>query len=99
MAQSVKCLTLAEVMISWSVGSSPALGSVLMAHSLETAWDSVSPSLSAPTPLAHSLPLSLSKRNIEIKKEKKKKMFVYIWLKQQKFIFSCSGGWKSKIKV
>ena len=56
-AQSVKRPTSAQVMISRSVGSSPASGSVLMAHSLEPAWDSVSPSLSAP-PL---LVLSLSK--------------------------------------
>ena len=51
MAQSVKCLTSAQVMISRLVGSSPALGSVLTARSLEPASDSVSPSLSAPPPL------------------------------------------------
>ena len=49
-AQSVKCLTSAQVMISQSVSSSPASGSVLTAQSLEPALDSVSPSLSA-TPL------------------------------------------------
>ena len=47
-APSVELLTSAQVMISRSVGSSPASGSVLMAQSLETALDSVSPSLSAP---------------------------------------------------
>ena len=36
-AQSVKHPTSAQVMISWSVGSSPASGSVLTAHSLESA--------------------------------------------------------------
>ena len=45
-AQSVKRLTSAQVMILWSVSSSPALGSVLTAQSLEPASDSVSPSLS-----------------------------------------------------
>ena len=41
-AQSVKHLTLAKVMISQFVGSSPTLGSVLMAQSLEPPSDSVS---------------------------------------------------------
>ena len=45
-AQSVKHPTSAQVMISQSVGSSPAWGCVLIAQSLETASDSVSPSLS-----------------------------------------------------
>ena len=39
MAQSVEHPASAQVMISWFVGLSPALGSVL---SVETAWDSVS---------------------------------------------------------
>ena len=47
-AQSVKHLTLAQVMIWQFVGSSPASGSVLTAQSLEPASDSVTPSLSAP---------------------------------------------------
>ena len=42
-------------MISRYVSSSPALGSVLTAQSLEPVSDSVSPSLSAPPPLARSL--------------------------------------------
>ena len=42
----MKCLTSAQVMISQLVSSSPELGSVLMAQSLEPALDSVSPSLS-----------------------------------------------------
>ena len=58
MAQSVKHPTLAQVMISQSVSSSPGLGSVLTAQSLEPASDSVSPSLSA---------LSVSKINKNIK--------------------------------
>ena len=58
-AQSVKCLTLAQVMISQFVGSSLVLCSVLTARSLEPASDSVSPSLSAPL----SLSLCLSLKN------------------------------------
>ena len=50
-AQSVKGRTLAQVMISRLVGSGPMLGSVLTAQSLEPASDSVSASLSAPSPL------------------------------------------------
>ena len=57
MAQLVGCPTLAQVMISWFMSSSPTLGSVLTAQSLEPALDSVSPFLSNP-PL-----LSLSKIN------------------------------------
>ena len=55
-AQSVEHWTLAQVMISRFVGSSPALGSVLTARNLEPASDSVSPPLSAPP--SHSLSLS-----------------------------------------
>ena len=61
-APSVECLTLAQVTISWFVGLSPMLGSVLTAQSLEPASDSVSP-LSAPLLLVRSLSLSLSKIN------------------------------------
>ena len=53
-------LTSARVMISRSVSSSPASGSVLMARSLEPASDPVSPALSAPPPLTLSLSLSFS---------------------------------------
>ena len=60
-AQSVKCPTSAQVMISRFVGSSPASGSVLTAQSLEPASDSVSPSLYAPPLLM--LCLCLSKIN------------------------------------
>ena len=59
-AQSVKHLILAQVMISWFTGSIPALGSVLTAQSLEPASDSVSLSLSASPLLALSLSLSLT---------------------------------------
>ena len=55
-APSVKRPTSAQVVISRSVSSSPASGSVLTARSLEAASDSVSPSLSARTP-AHALSL------------------------------------------
>ena len=57
-AQSVKCLTSAQVMISQFVGSTQASGSVLAARSLEPASDSVSPSLSAPPLLMLCLCLS-----------------------------------------
>ena len=56
MAQSVKRPASALVMISQSVGSSPASGSGLTARSLEPASGSVSPSLSAPPPLVRGLP-------------------------------------------
>ena len=59
MAQWVKHQTLTQVMISRFVGSSPALGSVLTAQSLESALDSVSPSLSASPLLTLCLSLSL----------------------------------------
>ena len=59
-AQSVKHLTSAQVMISWSMSSSPASGSVLTAQRLEPASDSVSPYLSA-LPL-FMLCLSLSQK-------------------------------------
>ena len=58
-AQSVKHLTLAQVMISQFVSSRPASGSVLTAQSLEPASDSVPHSLSAPHPLVLCLSLSL----------------------------------------
>ena len=60
-AQSVKHPTLAQVMTSQFMSLSPTLDSVLTAHSLELALDSVSPSLSAPSPLV--LYLGLSKLN------------------------------------
>ena len=49
-AQPVKRPTSAQVMISRSVSSSPTLGSILTAQSLEPVSDSVSPSLSDPAP-------------------------------------------------
>ena len=57
-AQLVERLTLAQVLISLLTSSSPLLGSVLTAQSLEPAWDSVSPSL---CPFPCSLALSLPK--------------------------------------
>ena len=59
--QSVEDPTLAQVMISQFMSSSPASGSVLTAQSLEPALDSVSPPVSAPPPLRLCLFLSLSK--------------------------------------
>ena len=63
MAQSVKRLTLARVMISQFVGSSPMWGSMLTAQSLEPVSDSAPPLLSA-SPL---LSLYLSKINMKKK--------------------------------
>ena len=63
MAQSVKCLTLAQVMISQSVSSSPASGSVPTARSLEPALDSVSVSRSLSLCPSPTRVLSLSKIN------------------------------------
>ena len=57
-AQSVKRPTKARVTIPPFVTSSPVLGSVLTAQSLEPASGSVSSSLSAPPPLVFSLCLS-----------------------------------------
>ena len=56
-AQSVKCLTLAQVMMSRLVSSSPTSVSVLTAQSLDPDLDSVSPSLSAPPLLLFCLSL------------------------------------------
>ena len=60
MAQSVEHLTLAQVMISRHVSSSPVSGSVLTAQSLDLASDSGSPSLSAPLLLVRMLTHALS---------------------------------------
>ena len=62
-AQSVKRLTSARVMISQFVSSSPALGSVLTAQGLEPASDSVCVSLALPLPCSCSVSLCLSKIN------------------------------------
>ena len=59
-AQSVKRLISAQVMISWLVSSSPTSGSVLTAQILEPVSDSVSPSL-CPSP-APALSLSVSQK-------------------------------------
>ena len=61
-AQSVKCLTLAQVMISRSVSLSLASGSVLTAQSLGPASDLCLPLSLCPSP-AHTLCLCLSKIN------------------------------------
>ena len=71
MAQSVKCLTSAQVMILRFVGLSSASGSVLTAQSLEPASASVSPSLSAPPFLM--LCVCLSKINNKHSKKIQKK--------------------------
>ena len=61
-AQSVEHPALAQAMISRTVSSSPASGSVLTAQSLEPALDSVCPHFLFPSP-THALSLSVSKMN------------------------------------
>ena len=63
MAQLVKHPTSAQVMISWFVSLSPALGSVLTAQSLEPALDSVSVSPSLFVPPQLTLCLSLKDKH------------------------------------
>ena len=65
-AQLVKPLTLAQVMISQFVSLSLVLCSVLTARSLEPALDSVSPSLSAPPLLMLCLSLSFKKKKKDL---------------------------------
>ena len=62
-AQSVKHLTSAQVMMSQFVISSPTPGSVLTAQSLEPVSDPVSPSLSLPLPHLRSLSLTLKNKS------------------------------------
>ena len=71
MAQSLKRPTSVQVTISRSVSLSPASGSGLTAQILEPVSDSVSPSLSGPPPFM--LCLSLSQKQINVKKKLKKK--------------------------
>ena len=73
MAQSVKCLTSTQVIISQLMSSSPASGSLLTAQSLEPVSDSVSPSLSAPPLFALCLCLKNKQTLEKLKKKKLKK--------------------------
>ena len=63
-AQSVKCPTSAQVLISGFKSWSRVLGSVPIAGSLEPASDSMSPSLSLPLTNLHFLSLSKLNKNI-----------------------------------
>ena len=77
MAQLVKCSTLGfssghDLMVC---GFKPPVG--LCLDSAELAWDSLSPSLSAPPQLSLSLSLSLSLKINKLKKKKKRKQKVY----------------------
>ena len=78
-AQSVKHLTLAQVMVSQFMSSSPTSGSVLVAQSLEPALASVSPSLYAPSSLTLCLSFSLSKINTNFFLKKKKSLGDIFW--------------------
>ena len=77
-AQWIERPTSAQAMISRLVSSSPTSDSVMTAQSLEPASDSVSPSVSAPPPLALCLSLSQinkiikEKKNHSLKKKKKR---------------------------
>ena len=75
MAQSFGHPTSAQIMISWFVSSSPTLGSVLTAQSLEPASDSVFPSFSAPHPLTLCL---YQKMHKHLKKFKKGNIYVSV---------------------
>ena len=80
MAQSVERPTLAQVMISQDVSSSPASGSVLTAQSLEAALDSVSLSLFDPPPFMLCLSLCLKNNKIKHLKKSEKSVFtVYMF--------------------
>ena len=58
--QWIKCPTLVQVMVSRFVGSNPGFTSVLMALTMEHASNTVSHSLSAPSPRVFFISLSLS---------------------------------------
>ena len=95
MAQSVKRPTWAQVMILWSMGLSPASGSVLTARSLEPASESVSPSLSAPPLLTlhlshqihHQIPWILSSHNMS---------HVFVPLFKKKIFFNVYLFWRER---
>ena len=72
-AQSIKHLTSAQVMISRFVSSSPMSGSVLTDQSLEPASDFVSPPLSAHPMFMLCLSLSLNNEKMLKKRNKKQK--------------------------
>ena len=67
-AQLVEPRTSTQVMISWLMGLSPVLGSVLTAQNLDHVSDSMSPSLSA-LPLL-TLCLSHSQKETKIKQKR-----------------------------
>ena len=77
MVQSVKRLTLAQVMISRVGGSSPASGSMLTAQSLEPASSSASPSPSAPPVLMLCLCLSIINKHKKFKEKLQKENEVH----------------------
>ena len=68
-AQSAKCLTLAQVMISRFMGSSPTLDSVLTSRSLEPASDSEFPFLCPSSTRAVSVSLSKMNKHFFFKKK------------------------------
>ena len=76
MAQSVERPTSTQVMISGFMSSSPTSGSMLIAHSLKPASDSVSPSLFLSLPLP-PLVLCLSLSKISKNIYKKEEMVTY----------------------
>ena len=93
-SQSVELPTLSQVMILRFTSLSPTLGSGLTAQSLEPAPDSLSPSLSAPTPLGF-----LSQKLI-IKKKFFLTASLNIWTTEMIsnwFVLSCIFNWLPQI--
>ena len=93
-AQSVGHLTSAQVMISQSVSSSPASGSVLTAQSLEPASDSVSSSL-CPSP-THAVFLSEINKHIKNKHFLKMRLSLFLPQVITTFEGNLVTGMKSK---
>ena len=81
-AQLVKPLTSAQVVVSQFVDSSPESGSVQTAWSLDPPLDSVSPSLSAPLLLTLSLSFKINKH------KKRERNPFYICTKNNKILTS-----------
>ena len=78
MAQPVKPLTWAQVMISRFMGSSPASCSVLMAENPESASDSLSTSLPLPDLCTHTLSLSKINKRITHVYDQVCKLFFFL---------------------
>ena len=89
-ARSVKCLTSAQVMISWFVSSSPASGSVLTVWSLLEIL-----TLTAPPPLMLSLSQNKYKKGVGEKLERNSVPWVgkKLYFKEVAFLFERGEAW------